>query len=56
MNMQCPTCGEIVWDDDSYDRYFVIQDALVIKARNKAKKREALFGTDSNEVTAEMIS
>jgi YgiT-type zinc finger domain-containing protein len=45
----CPKCGEIVWDDRSYDRLFRAQDALVIKARNKMKKGKSRFHADTGK-------
>jgi len=37
----CPSCGEVVWDKDSYDRFFKVQDELVIAARKKRNKNVA---------------
>lgn len=34
----CPKCGEVVWDDISYARFFKAQDALIIKARNSRRQ------------------
>ncbi len=39
----CPVCGDIVGDDVSGERYFQAQDASVIQARNRTKKKENGF-------------
>ncbi len=52
----CPKCGDAVWDDDSYDRYFKAQDALIIEGRNKANKREDLCQTNADESQAHITS
>jgi YgiT-type zinc finger domain-containing protein len=51
-----PQCGEVVWDEDSYDRYFKAQDALVIKARNRAKERTSPHCVDDDQAQVRTTS
>jgi len=52
----CPKCGEQAWDEDSYDRYFRAQDALVMKARNKKERKKSVFHAGDEEARAQTTS
>lgn len=52
----CPLCGEIVWDHESYDRYFRAQDELIVKSRNNRKQRESPLDANKDKMPVQTTS